>query len=47
MNNCKFYCFLEKHVGFGVRWEDWNGGVMLSLSIPFLTTTILLGCPGE
>lgn len=42
MNNKTFDFFFEKHIGLGFRWEEWNGGFMVSLSIPFLTMTVKL-----
>ncbi len=43
MGNKRFDIFFEKHIGLGIRWDDWGFPIYLSISIPFLTITIGIG----
>lgn len=44
MQRRKFSLFFEKHIGLGVRWElNFIYALELSISIPFLTVTVVLG----
>jgi hypothetical protein len=33
----------EKHFGIGLRWDNWQYPVHLSLALPFFTITLGLG----
>lgn len=43
MNTKRFDIFIEKHIGFGVRWQRMNGVLMLSIAMPFVSMTIAIG----
>lgn len=36
-------CFFERHIGFGIRWDEFVYPLHISISIPFVTFTIGFG----
>lgn len=42
-HNKRYDIFLEKHIGFGVRWDNDYYTLELSFAFPFITITIGLG----
>jgi len=43
MGNKRFAIFLEKHIGFGIRWDTDFYDLELSIAIPFVTINIGIG----
>lgn len=43
MGNGRFCVFFEKHIGIGIRWDNWRYPLEISLALPFVTFTIGLG----
>lgn len=43
MSNKRFDIFLEKHIGFGIRWGHFEYPFHLSIAAPFVTITIGFG----
>lgn len=47
MESKRFDIFLEKHIGFGVRWDSYEYPLHLSIAFPFVTVTLGFGRPNE
>ena len=44
MNKAKrFDIFRDSHIGFGIRWDNWDYPLRISIAFPFFTITIGLG----
>lgn len=43
MNNKRFDIIFEKHIGFGIRWDNYQYPFQLSIALPFITVTIGVG----
>lgn len=43
MSEDKFDIFLEKHIGFGIRWDSFTYPIEISIAFPFVTVTFGLG----
>lgn len=41
--NKRFDIFFEKHIGFGIRWDDYYYSFHLSIAMPFITINIGIG----
>lgn len=39
----RFDIFRDNHIGFGIRWDDWDYALRLSFAFPFFSITIGLG----
>lgn len=39
----RFDIFIEKHIGMGIRWDDWLYPIHLSIAFPFFTISIGVG----
>jgi hypothetical protein len=39
----RFEIFFERHIGFGVRWENFLYPLHLSIAVPFITINIGFG----
>lgn len=43
MSNERFYILFERHIGFGVRWDNWLYPVEIAISVPFVTFCMCFG----
>ena len=43
MGRSRFDIFFEKHVGFGIRWDNFKYWLDLSIALPFVTINIGIG----
>jgi len=39
----RFDIFFEKHIGFGIRWDNYADELTISIAIPFVTFTAVVG----
>lgn len=39
----RFECFREKHIGFGIRWDNDCFPLHVSIALPFFTITVGIG----
>lgn len=40
MSDKAFDVFIEKHIGIGFRWQEWNGKTQISMAFPFVTVVV-------
>ena len=39
----RFEVFLEKHIGFGIRWDSFEYPLHISVAFPFFAITVGFG----
>ena len=43
MGTNRFEIFIEKHIGFGIRWDTYQYKLHLSIAFPFVIICIGIG----